>query len=129
MSDYVTVSIPESLYRRARALARARQRPLDAVIAEVFEQGLPAELVEDDDPAVRREMQAYLSLHPDLKATHLGQYVAILDGQLIDNDQDMATLYGRIYDRYPDRFVWLTLVEDDPLPTLHFRSPRFASAT
>lgn len=129
MSDYVTVSIPKSLYRRARELAQARQRPLDAVIAEVFEQGLPAEASEDDDPAVRREMQAYLALHSDLRTTHLGQYVAILDGQLIDHDQDMATLYGRIYDRYPDRFVWLTLVEDEPLPTLHFRSPRFVSAT
>ena len=128
MSDYVSISIPEPLYRRARALARARQRPLDAVIAEALEQSLPQEATGSEEVAVQREMQAYLALHTELRTTHLGQYVAILDGQLIDQDQDMVTLYGRVYERYPDRFVWLTVVENDPLPTLHFRSPRFASA-
>jgi predicted transcriptional regulator len=129
MPNYVTISIPEPLYRRARELARAWQRPLDAVIAEALEQSLPLESTGSEEAAVQREMQAYLALHTGLKATYLGQYVAVLDGQLIDHDQDMATLYGRINERFPDRFVWLTLVEDEALPTLNFRSPRFVSAT
>ncbi len=73
-----------------------------------------------------REMEAYIALHPALKANYMGQHVAILDGQLIDHDSDPAALYERIAARYPDRFVWLTAVEEEPLATVKFRSPRIA---
>jgi len=76
---------------------------------------------------VMREMEAYITLHPALKAAYMGQHVAILDGQLIDHDSDPAALYERIAARYPDRFVWLTAVEEKPLATLRFRSPRIVS--
>lgn len=128
MSEYVTVSIPEALLKRARKLARTRRRPVDAVIAELLDGALPP----GDDPfpagheeaAVAREMEAYVALHPALVSDYIGQYVAILDGRLIDHDADPAALYQRINTRYPDRFVWLTRVEDEPLTTLAFRSPR-----
>ena len=129
MSEYVTVSIPEALLNRARKLARARRRPVDALIAELLDGALPpgdelssAEAAEEAD--VRREMEAYVALHPTLKADYFGQHVAILDGRLIDHDP--ATLYQRVTARYPKRFVWLTAVEEEPLTTLEFRSPRIA---
>lgn len=134
MSDQVTVNIPERLYRRARALARERRRPLDAVIAEALEQGMPPETSEsaampdDQETAVQREMAAYIALHPSLKTQYYGRHVAILDGQLIDHDGDKVALYRRIAARYPDRFVWLTAVEDEPLPTIHARSPRLVAS-
>lgn len=71
-----------------------------------------------------REMEAYVALHPSLKEDYLGQHVAILDGQLIDHDADPAALYQRIVARYGHRFVWMTAVEEEPLTTLVFRSPR-----
>ena len=134
MTDYVTVSIPEALLNRARTLARARRRPVDAVIAELLDGALPAaeqppssEVAEE--AAVRREMEAYVALHPALKVDYYGQHVAILDGRLVDHDADPAALYQRIVARYPDRFVWLTAVEDEPLTTLVFRSPRIVPQT
>ena len=132
MSEYVSVSIPESLARRARELARVRRRPLDAVIAEVLDKALPPssptlETDDREDAAAVREMEAYSTLHPTLRKTHLGQHVAILDGQLVDHDSSPEALYQRIVARYPDRFVWQTKVEDEPLATLRFRSPRLIS--
>lgn len=132
MSEYVSVSIPESLARRARELARARRRPLDAVIAEVLDEALPpgqpsSEPVDSEDAAVAREMEAYAALHHTLRESYSGQHVAILDGQLVDHDRNPEALYQRIITRHPDRFVWLTKVEDEPLATLRFRSPRLVS--
>lgn len=59
-----------------------------------------------------------------LREKHLGQHVAIFNGQLIDVDSDYGALYERIDAQYPDQFVWLATVTDDPMPTLVFRSPR-----
>lgn len=128
MSEYVTVSIPEGLLRRVKGLAQARRRPVDVVIAELLdealtptEEGLAATV---NDAATLREMESYLALHSALKADYMGQHVAILDGQMIDHDADPAALYERIAARYPDRFVWMTAVEEEPITTLVFRSPR-----
>jgi hypothetical protein len=45
---------------------------------------------------------------------------------MVDHDEDYGALFERIDDRYPDSFVWLTRVEDEPIGSLAFRSPRFA---
>lgn len=128
MSEYVSVSIPESLARQARLLAQKRQRSLDSVISELLDSALPpAEQPRESDTAILREMEAYTRLHQELRKTHLGKYVAILDGALIDADTDAATLYERIDRRHPDRFVWITLVEEEPLAEIRFRSPRIST--
>ena len=66
MSEYVSVSIPEALARRARELARERRRSLDTVIAEVLDEALPPgetpEPADGEDEVVLREMQAYTCL-------------------------------------------------------------------
>ena len=132
MSEYVTVSmtLPKRLYRRARDFAREHRRSTDDLVADALELILPpgpqeaVEPAEDTEAAVQREMEAFVSLHPTLKAQYLGRYVAVLDGRLIDHDADQAALYRRISARYPGRFVWLSPVEEEPLATFHVRSPR-----
>ncbi|HRQ40187.1 MAG TPA: DUF5678 domain-containing protein [Chloroflexota bacterium] len=127
MAKQVTISIPQTLYRRARELARSRHQSVDDVLADVLDEVLPP----DDEPdvdasAVARERQAYIALHPMLKQKYLGQHVATYGGQLIDVDADYGALYSRIDAQYPDEFVWLATVAEEPIPTLVFRSPRFA---
>jgi hypothetical protein len=133
MAEFINIAIPQTLYRRVRQLARDRNQPVDDVLAEVLDEALPMgnepDSTEpdgaDEDVAVEREMQAYINMHPLLKEKYLGQHVAILDGQLIDVDKDYGALYERIDAQHPDQFVWLATVEEEPLPTLVFRSPRF----
>ena len=144
MAEQVNISISQALYRRVRKLARLYQRPVDDVLAEVLDQALPPNGepdVADEDAAVEREMQAYIALHPMLKEKYLGQHVAIHGGQLIDVDQDYGALYERIDTQYPDQFVWLATVEEEPMPTVlkdlpkqdmpgtFFLLPRIANAT
>jgi hypothetical protein len=80
--------------------------------------------VDDEETAVKREMQAYITLHPMLKEKYLGQHVAIYEGKLIDVDQDYGALCQRIDAQYPNEFVWLATVGEEAMPTLVFRSPR-----
>ncbi len=129
MSDYVTVTIPGELAQRAKSLARARRQPVEDIIAEVLDEALPpaassSALKAENDAAMAREMKAYEALHPTLKADYLGQYVAIREGRLIDHDADPAALYARIVAGYPEEFVWIAPVEEQPLTTLLVRSPR-----
>ena len=131
MFQQITVSIPQKLYRRVRDLARARNQPVDDVLVEVLEHAIPAEKSvpgnQEEDP-MEREMQAFIQMHPMLKEKHLGQHVAILNGQLIDVDQDYEALYERIDAQYPNQLVWMARVDDEPMPTLVFRSPRLEAS-
>jgi len=79
----------------------------------------------EPDPQVKQEKAAYLRLYPQLKVQYAGQYVAIQNGQLVDYDVDYGALFERIDDRYPDTFVWLARVEEEPMGTIAFRSHRF----
>lgn len=127
MPNYVTISIPEPLYRRARELARANQRPLDVVIAEVFEQGLPPESGDIQTPAelaMAREIVAYEAMHAALMTAYAGEYVAIFGGELVDHDPDQTALLRRIDARFPDDVVLLKRVRPLPEPELRVRSPR-----
>ncbi|MCB8924068.1 MAG: hypothetical protein H6652_00415 [Ardenticatenaceae bacterium] len=131
MIEQITVSIPQKLYRRVSDLARARNQPVDDVLADVLEQALPADKSSpnnSEEDAVEREMRAFIQMHPMLKKKYLGQHVAMLNGQLIDVDEDYGALYERIDAKYPDQFVWMAKVEDEPMPTLVFRSPRLEAA-
>ncbi len=50
-------------------------------------------------------MKAYIAMHPMLKERHLGKYVAVYQGELIDHDEDPVALLSRIDEKYPDEFV------------------------
>ena len=131
MIEQITVTIPQKLYRRVRQLARLRNQPVDAVLVDVLDRALLADESypnNNEDDVVEREMQAFIQMHPLLKEKYLGQHIAILNGQLIDVDEDYGALYERIDAQYPDQFVWMATVEDEPMPTLVFRSPRLEAA-
>lgn len=125
MITYKTITIPEPLYARAQKLAQSRQEDVKEVIVAVLDEGLPPSEETATDDAANREMAAYIALHPQLKKDFFGKHVAILNGKLIDYDDDFAALYQRIDQKYPDTFVWLTTVREEPIQTLYFRSPRF----
>ena len=129
MSLQVTVPLSEKTYERVKQWADLRQQNIGEAIADYLTSTLPdsdfyvvppAEV----DEAVEREKQAYIRLHSSLKQTHLGKYVAIYNGRLVDEDDDYGTLFERIDRLYPDRFVWLSQVKDEPLETLFVRSFR-----
>ncbi len=80
----------------------------------------------EPDEAADREMQAYIELHPLLKQQYFGKYVAIYGGKLIDSDDNFEALYDRVDQTYPNEFVWMSKVGDEPIETFTVRSPRFS---
>ncbi len=136
MLSQVTLKIPSNLFTRAKQLTQQQSAKSAAELVDVLDQILASvEPVDveiaaadnddmEDDAALAREMQAYITMHPLLKQTHFGKHVAIYEGKLIDSDDDYDTLTRRIDDHYPDQFVWVSTVEEEPIKTLLFRSPR-----
>ena len=124
MSEYVTISIPESLYRRARDLARLNRQPVDAVIAEALDQAFPVFHVSPERERMEQEQAAYMRLRESLLATHEGQYVAIHGGRVVDADPDEATLAIRVSESYPGQVVHIHQVNREPERDLVIRSPR-----
>jgi len=112
-------------------LANSRQQTVNRLFETLVYQDWPDESTKidelsdlDPDADCTPEMQAYIALHPLLKEKYFGQYVAIYQGKLIDHDSVHEALYRRIDAQYPDKFVWISLVEEEAIPTLMFRSPR-----
>lgn len=134
MSSHVTLTISNQLFRRAKELTQVRKEEavdelvdlLDEILAAVDgdEEEGDAKAWVDDDPSVTYEMQAYIDLHPALKKTYFGKHVAIYHGKLVDADDDYDTLTRRVDAQYPDQFVWVSTVEEEPIKTFTFCSPR-----
>ena len=131
MTEYVKVPLSEQTYRQLVHWARLRQQDIGEAIADYLADNFdvengPVVPPAEPDPDVEREKKAFIRLHPQLKEKYAGQYVAIYQEQLIDHASDYGDLVKRIDARYPDQFVWLAQVEDEPMSVLTFRSPRFA---
>ena len=144
MTNQFIVEMSESEIERLRVLAAQQQQELEEFAAEQlriiaretrngagngFNGYYPQENIIEDwttpDPAVDREEAAYIAMHPKLKETHFGKHVAIYGGKLIDEDSNRNALYDRIDAQYPDQFVWMTEVKDEPIDAVYMRSPRF----
>ncbi len=132
MTAQVTVTLSTNISERLQKLAQQRHQDVIAVVESILNEGLPESLEGQDwidlsepDEAAAQEMQAYIQLHPMLKEKYFGKHVAIYGGKLVDYDADHSALYARIDKRYPNEFVWISKVEEEPILTFFFRSPRF----
>jgi len=56
----------------------------------------------EEEETVRRERDAFVTLHPTLLAQYPGEYVAICQGVLVDHDKDGLALSLRGHERFAD---------------------------
>ena len=130
MATKVTVELPDPLYQRTRQFAHLHYQDLEQAISVLLEQALSAQSEEElidwtePDPAVDREMWAYIAMYPRLRKHHFGHYVAIFQGKLVDFDDDPTALMERIEEKYPEQYVWVSQVGEEPIQTIVVRSPR-----
>jgi hypothetical protein len=121
----VTLQISPQLYQRAQRIAKKRHQKVQDVLSESLVLNDENDDLTDDEIIWREEM-AFQQLHPELVQHYLGQFVAILNGEVIDHDADQVALYKRIRQRYPKQFVLISPVTKNPVEEYVFRSPRFA---
>jgi hypothetical protein len=80
----------------------------------------------------QREYRAFQQLLPQLRQTHLGQYVVIHDGRVVDVGADDLSLALRFFTQHGNVPIQIGLVTDQPEPLVripHYRelpSPRGA---
>ena len=100
---------------------------------EVSERPLPAaaELIflspESTLPDFERETAAFERMLPEMLATKERRFVAILDGQIIDEDEDQFALAFRMERDYRDKFVLIRQVLPGEEPVDHLSSPEWES--
>lgn len=132
MEAQVTVTLPDRLYHRVQSLAQVKRRQMAEAIVEHLEATLPeseetsavVDPLQQQSEALAREEAAYIRLHPQLKVTHFGRYVAIYQGALIDADDTFSNLVERVRRRLPQQVIWLTQVKEEPIQTIVKRGNR-----
>jgi hypothetical protein len=122
----VTLQISPQLYQRAQRIAKKRHQEVQDVLLESLVLNDEDNDLTDDEVIWREEM-AFQRLHPELVQRYLGEFVAVLEGKVIDHDIDQVALYKRIRQRYPKQFVLISPVTKNPVEEYVFRSPRFVS--
>lgn len=110
---------PALMQQLEQAAAEQKAEP-----EQLVETAVRAYLRQLDRDRIRAEAEAYRSLHPELTKKYIGQYVAIHNGRLVDNDKDFQTIHSRVRQRFGNQPVLIRLVETKPERELVFRSPR-----
>ena len=111
----VTLQIPDNIYEAAMATAKREERSVEEVLVEQhFTEYESRFYVDPRHDQMAREIEAYEAMHDELKTHHLGDYVAIHGGQLVDWDADTVELYRRIRVTHPDQVVLHREVEAQP---------------
>lgn len=132
---HINLNLSEKSYKKYLQMAQRRHQDISSFLEDFLEDdklrlSIEQEVIIDlsePDRDVEREQKAYIALHPQLKKKYLDQYVAILNGKLVDYDTNYGTLFERIQDQYGNQFVWLSKVESDPQPVRHWRSSRIST--
>lgn len=75
--------------------------------------------------ALHQEAQVFRARHTDLLQTYAGRYIAMYQGQVVDDDADQLTLLERIEEQYPHTPVLITPVVAEPEETYTVRSPHW----
>jgi hypothetical protein len=115
-----TVAIEPTLYQRVEQAALESQ----VSTGELFTQALRRYLWELDRRKIAEESKAYRRQHAELKEHHLGQYIAMHKGRVVDHDPDFQTLRQRVRQQFGRTAVMITLVEEAAEPELTRRGFR-----
>jgi hypothetical protein len=126
MGKQLLLTIPDEIYQRAERVAYQTDQDMNELVAESLAMSLPVLEERTPDPEVQLEAEAFRRLHPTLRQNYPGEYVAIFQQRLIDHDPDLSALFKRIEERYPDTFVIVRPVREEPEIVYQDRSIRWA---
>lgn len=99
--------VPEAVVRESKARAARRGISLTAYVTEL----LALAVAESDmqpataGPGLEGDLGWYRAHRDTLAARHAGEYLAIVDQQVFDHDEDFAALARRVRERFASRPV------------------------
>ena len=115
-----TVTVAPDLYKRIEKAAQEYQISADTLISEATRRYL----WKLKRQKISEESQAYREQHKQLRAQYLGRYIAMRNGQVVDDDDDFQALRQRVRRKFGDTAVMITLVQENPETTLTRRGFR-----
>lgn len=129
MSIQVVLDVPDEIYEQVEKLAVTTERDIADVLLETIARTFSPFPVDPNRSVMIQNVETYRELHAELVMTHLGQYVAICEGKLVDFDADPVTLLQRVRTLYPDKVVLRRKVETVSERQLQFRHSRTEKRT
>lgn len=93
-------------------------------VQELINQAVREYLGRAAEEKILAEARAFRAMQTDLLARYKDQYVAVHNGQVIDCDPDLRTLYLRVHGRLGRTPVLLKRVTAEPEQDLVIRSPK-----
>jgi hypothetical protein len=119
--------MPSDVIREAKAAAARRGVPLSAVIAEAVSRSLVASdrtpVTEDCEDALARDMEWFAAQRVRLAKQYRGEYIAIVDQQVVDHAPEFEELAQRVFASHGNRAVYIPRATPEP-PIARVRSPR-----
>lgn len=132
MIQTVALEIEDRLLSQLERKARSEnvdvqviaQRAIQKYVLNEADEQAEVQQLDEAREKMDQEIAAYRAMHPQLSETHLGQQVAVFQGQLVDSDPDFLALFLRIQERYPDEVVMMREVRAEADPVYRVLSPR-----
>ena len=124
MSTQVLLNVPDNVYSHAEEIAAKMQRDVAELLLEAIVRSYAPFPIDPRREAMDREVAAYKALHPQLVQSHLGQHVAIANGQLVDSDPDSVALLKRVRQNFPNQVVLRRKVELNDTPEIRVNRPQ-----
>lgn len=125
MPTTITITLPDDLVEQAQTEAHQGGKPLQDILAAALRQVYPLLVLHPQHAQMQQEVLAFQSMHSQLVITHLGEFVAIKNGQLVDHDPDFDMLIDRIRETYGSQsIVMVDQVLESLPPEIRLRSPR-----
>jgi len=121
MGTQGVLDVPEEVYRQVEELAITMECDITDVLLETVTRTISTFPVDPDRSVMNQNVETYKELHAELVMTHLGQFVAICDGRLVDHDPDPVSLLQRVRTRHPEKVVLRRKVETVPEHQLQIR--------
>jgi hypothetical protein len=112
------------LVREAKAEAARRGSTLAALVSDSL-----ARTLAEGGPRPARDTELHESRlwyerhRAGLLARYRGQYLAVIDGRVVDHDSDFSALAERVFARHGARRVFMPRVQEKDAPA-RMRSPR-----
>lgn len=114
-----TVTIRSDLTETLQENAQQSERTLNDLVNEAVEHYVQ----EQQRRKIDKEILAYHRLHPDLWRAMANQWLAIHNGEVVDQDSDRQALYHRIRVRYGRTSVLIRQVKRHAEEDLWLRTP------
>lgn len=92
------------------ALAKQQQASVETIVEELIDRFLR----EQRHASLLKEMEHFRDRHSELLAQFRGQYIGMLNGQVLDSDVDGGALHLRLARRYADQPVLIVEVTEQP---------------